>query len=53
MEHFINIIYKENADSHGIAECIASGSNILTESRIDFYTGELNSSEKIITMALP
>ena len=53
MEHFINIIYKENADSHGIAECIASGSNILTESSIDFYTGELNSSEKIITMALP
>ena len=53
MEHFINIIYKENADSHGIAECIASGSNILTESSIDFYTGELNTNEKIITMALP
>ena len=53
MEHFINIIYKENADSHGIAECVASGSNILTESSIDFYTGELDTSEKIITMALP
>jgi peptidoglycan hydrolase-like protein with peptidoglycan-binding domain len=53
MEHFINIIYKENADSHGIAECIASGSNILTESSIDFYTGELDTNEKIITMALP
>ena len=53
MEHFINIIYKENTDSHGIAECIASGSNILTESSIDFYTGELDTSEKIITMALP
>ena len=53
MEHFINIIYKQNADSHGIAECIASGSNILTESSIDFYTGELDTSEKIITMALP
>jgi len=53
MKHFINIIYKQNADSHGIAECIASGANILTESSIDFYTGELDTSEKIITMALP
>ena len=53
MEHFINIIYKENADSNGIAECIASGSNILTESSIDFYTGELDTNEKIITMELP
>ena len=53
MEHFINIIYKESADQNGIAECVANSTNMLNESTVEFYTGELNSDEKVLTMVLP